>query len=194
MELIETQAEHDDTNMYEIIKNYEIGKGKAKTSLQAFVQLIEKYRAQVDKISIDQLLEQLLEESGYLHMLREDKEIERLENIKELISDISDYVEAYPEGTLQEYLQEISLYTDKEDTSQRDCVQLMTIHAAKGLEFDHVFVYNLCEGVFPSERSIAEGGAQALEEERRLAYVAFTRAKKRLFYPILMVIVLYWIK
>ena len=181
MELIETQAEHDDTNMYEIIKNYEIGKGKAKTSLQAFLQLIEKYRAQVDKISIDQLLEQLLEESGYLHMLREDKEIERLENIKELISDISDYVEAYPEGTLQEYLQEISLYTDKEDTSQRDCVQLMTIHAAKGLEFDHVFVYNLCEGVFPSERSIAEGGAQALEEERRLAYVAFTRAKKRLF-------------
>ena len=131
MELIEQQAEHDNTNMYEIIKQYEIGKGKAKANIQAFVALIEECRQLVDEISIDQLLEKVLEDSGYLDMLREDKEIERLENIKELISDIADYVENNPQGSLQEYLQEISLYTDKEADSSGDFVQLMTIHAAK---------------------------------------------------------------
>lgn len=181
MELIEAQAEHDETNMYEIIKNYEIGKGKAKTNIQSFVELIEKYRSLVDTISIDQILEQILEESGYLAMLQEDKEIERLENIKELIGDIAAYVEDHPDGTLDDYLQEIALYTDKESQENGDYIQLMTVHAAKGLEFNYVFVYSLSEGIFPSEKSVAEGGNQALEEERRLAYVAFTRAKKQLF-------------
>ena len=69
----------------------------------------------------------------------------------------------------------------EEDLDNGEFVQLMTIHAAKGLEFDRVFVYSLCDGIFPNERSINEGGQQALEEERRLAYVAFTRAKKQLF-------------
>ena len=147
--------------------------------------MIEECRMLVDTISIDQLLEKVLEDSGYLDMLREDKEIERLENIKELIGDISDYVEAHPEGTLNEYLQEISLYSDKEEQENGDFVQLMTIHAAKGLEFDNVFVYSLCEGIFPNERSVGEGGQPALEEERRLAYVAFTRAKKQLFIRLL---------
>lgn len=156
MELIEQQAEHDNTNMYEIIKQYEIGKGKAKANIQAFVALIEECRQLVDEISIDQLLEKVLEDSGYLDMLREDKEIERLENIKELISDIADYVENNPQGSLQEYLQEISLYTDKEADSSGDFVQLMTIHAAKGLEFDNVFVYSLCEGIFPNDKSVIE--------------------------------------
>ncbi|MCR0432603.1 ATP-dependent helicase, partial [[Clostridium] innocuum] len=68
-----------------------------------------------------------------------------------------------------------------EEQENGDFVQLMTIHAAKGLEFDNVFVYSLCEGIFPNERSVGEGGQPALEEERRLAYVAFTRAKKQLF-------------
>lgn len=86
MELIEQQAEHDNTNMYEIIKQYEIGKGKAKANIQAFVALIEECRQLVNEISIDQLLEKVLEDSGYLDMLREDKEIERLENIKELLA------------------------------------------------------------------------------------------------------------
>ena len=155
--------------------------GRSASKLEAFVALIEECRQLVDEISIDQLLEKVLEDSGYLDMLREDKEIERLENIKELISDIADYVENNPQGSLQEYLQEISLYTDKEADSSGDFVQLMTIHAAKGLEFDNVFVYSLCEGIFPNDKSVIEGGQAALEEERRLAYVAFTRARKQLF-------------
>lgn len=181
LETIELQANHDDTNMYDILLAYDIGKGKAKANIQKFTAMIEECRSKVDTISIDQLLEMVLEESGYLDMLREDKEIERLENIKELIGDISNYVETHPEATLQEYLQEISLYSDKEELENGDYVQLMTIHAAKGLEFDNVFVYSLCEGIFPNEKSIGEGGQPALEEERRLAYVAFTRAKKQLF-------------
>lgn len=181
MEIIEQQAAHDDTNMYEILTMYEIGKGKARASIQSFVQVIEECRALVDIVSVDQLLTKLLEDSGYLLMLQEDKEIERLENLKELISDIATYVENNPQGTLQEYLQEISLYTDKDNEQEREFVQLMTIHAAKGLEFDNVFVYSLCEGIFPNEKSIGEGGQPALEEERRLAYVAFTRAKRQLF-------------
>ena len=163
LETIELQANHDETNMYDVLCEYEIGKGKARANIQAFVAMIEECRMLVDTISIDQLLEKVLEDSGYLDMLREDKEIERLENI------------------LNEYLQEISLYSDKEEQENGDFVQLMTIHAAKGLEFDNVFVYSLCEGIFPNERSVGEGGQPALEEERRLAYVAFTRAKKQLF-------------
>ncbi|MEG2800921.1 MAG: UvrD-helicase domain-containing protein [Longicatena sp.] len=181
LENIETLASEANTNMYEILKSQEIGKGKARASILSFVKVIEECLSLVDVISIDQLLTKVLEDSGYLFMLQEDKEIERLENLKELISDIASYVERNPEGSLQEYLQEISLYTDKDNSENKEFVQLMTIHAAKGLEFDNVFVYSLCEGIFPNEKSICEGGQPALEEERRLAYVAFTRAKKQLF-------------
>lgn len=104
-----------------------------------------------------------------------------MENIKELLNDMQQYIEDHPDAGLDEYLQEVALYTDNDVFEGSDVVQLMTVHAAKGLEFDCVFIYNLCEGIFPSERSISEGGNPALEEERRLIYVAMTRAKKQLF-------------
>lgn len=136
----------------------------------------------VDDLSMDLLLKKVLHDSGYFRMLEEDKEIERIENIKELLHDMDLYVQSDPEGTLDDYLQMISLYTDKEETDESgQFVQLMTIHAAKGLEFDQVFVYSLCDGIFPNEKSVNDGGEDAMEEERRLAYVAFTRAKKQLF-------------
>lgn len=181
MEAIELAAQEANTNMYAIMKEKGFGSGKARLGIQEFLQVIESCRANMQNKSIDQILQAVLEKSGYINMLQEDKEIERLENIKELISDVANYVEANPEGSLQDYLQEISLYTDKEEGQDGSYVQLMTIHAAKGLEFDTVFVYSLCEGILPNERSINEGGGNALEEERRLAYVAFTRAKKQLF-------------
>ena len=149
--------------------------------MNRLVQIIQRYQKLVNEIALDHLLEGLLEEVGYIAMLQTDKEIERIENIKELIEDIAHYVEEHPEGTLEEYLQEISLYTDREENDNPNCVQLMTIHAAKGLEFDHVFVYELCDGVFPSKRSLEESGKAGLEEERRLAYVAFTRARQKLY-------------
>ena len=181
VEKIEELSRSENTNMYEIIKNYDICKGKAKTEMNAFITLIEKYRNLVSSMSISMLLEALVMESGYIKMLEEEKETERIENIKELIDDIHDFEEMYPDGTLDDYLQQIALYTDKQQEEEGDFVQLMTIHAAKGLEFNIVFVYSMCEGIFPSERSVSEGGRDAMEEERRLAYVAFTRARKQLY-------------
>lgn len=182
METIEELAREHDTNLYEALKFYPQGKSKAALNIASFVKVIEDCRALVDEISIDTLLQTLLEQCGYLHMLEEEKEIERLENIKELLHDIEIFVQNNPEGTLDEYLQMITLYTDREEEdASGQYVQLMTIHAAKGLEFDNVFVYSLSEGIFPNEKSVMEGGNNAMEEERRLAYVAFTRAKKQLF-------------
>ena len=83
--------------------------------------------------------------------------------------------------TLESYLQEVSLFTSRANEESANCVSLMTVHSAKGLEFDTVFVVNFNDGVFPSTRSMDEGGRKALEEERRLCYVAMTRAKRHLY-------------
>lgn len=179
LENLEAYANEHECNLYDALKNSEVLKGKAKIECDKLIEVIENCR-QVD-LAIDLLLDKVLEDSGYMNALREDKEVERIENIKELKEDMASFMEDNPQATLNEYLQEISLFTDKEQIDNAQCVKLMSVHAAKGLEFDHVFVYNLCEGIFPNERSINEGGLQALEEERRLAYVAFTRAKKRLY-------------
>ncbi len=181
MESLEAYARLHQCNLYDAIKYSDVLRGKAKQNAATFVKVIDECSALSDELAIDLLLEKVLNDSGYLNMLEEDKEVERIENIKELIEDMRDYMEEHPLASLNDYLQEVSLYTDKEQNNQTSAVKLMTIHAAKGLEFDHVFVYNLCEGVFPSEKSVNEGGMEALEEERRLAYVAFTRAKKRLY-------------
>ena len=182
IEALEQYAREHHCNLYEAVKANEVVKGKAKANLEQFVKVIEHARARLETVSISILLKDLLEESGYLSALQEEKELERLDNIKELIADIEHYEEENPQGSLDDYLQTISLYTDKEEElADQDFIQLMSIHAAKGLEFDYVFVYSLSEGIFPNERSVAEGGAAAMEEERRLAYVAFTRAKKNLF-------------
>jgi DNA helicase-2/ATP-dependent DNA helicase PcrA len=114
-------------------------------------------------------------------MLEENKETERIENLKELIDDVREYTENNPDSTLDEYLQLVSLYGDREETLASDYVQLMTVHAAKGLEFDTVFVSDMNDGIFPNERAMNESGSRGVEEERRLAYVAFTRAKNKLY-------------
>ena len=181
VEKIEELSRSENINMYEVIKSHDVCKGKSLVAMNAFIELIEKYRNLVNSMSISMLLEALMEESGYIAMLEEEKETERIENIKELINDIEDFEEMYPDGTLDEYLQQIALYTDKQQEGSGEFVQLMTIHAAKGLEFDIVFVYSMSDGIFPSERSVSEGGREAMEEERRLAYVAFTRARKQLY-------------
>lgn len=183
VENISLLANTSNVTMYDVIKDTKVASGKTQKNIEDFVKVIEDCRKLVDEISVSRLLELLMDKSGYMAHLEEEKETERIENVKELISDIEIFEEENPENTLELYLQNISLYTDKEEKDDKiiDCVQLMTVHAAKGLEFDYVFVSNLCEGIFPNERSVMEGGREALEEERRLAYVAFTRARKRLF-------------
>ena len=166
--------------MYETLKNEKITTGKNQRSFDSFVNMIERWRSIQSNISIDKLLNKVLEDSGYKAMLEEKQETERLENLKELINDIQVFTETYPDSTLDEYLQLVSLYGDREEVQTMDCVKLMTIHASKGLEFERVFVIGLSEGIFPSNRSL-EAGRKGVEEERRLAYVAFTRAKRYLY-------------
>ena len=106
---------------------------------------------------------------------------ERLQNVKSLFDDIIDFLRNNPDSDFETYLENASLQTSQDEIKNGDYVSMMTIHVAKGLEFDHVFVVSMIDGVFPSRRTEDESGLDGLEEERRLAYVAFTRAKKRLY-------------
>ena len=171
-------AKEKDLTMYEVLKDKLYDPHKA--NIDKFVLMIEKWKKDVNEIELDDLLENVLDDSGYREMLEKDNETERLENIKALIDDIVEYQENYPESNLDDYLQMISLYTDRASENEKDSLNLMTIHAGKGLEFPIVFVIGLSEGIFPSERTLEEG-MKGLEEERRLAYVAFTRAQEKLY-------------
>lgn len=169
------------TSLYEVIGDCSSFSPANKIKLEAFYNMIESIKSEMNDLTLMDLIQLVLVKTGYKDMLVNDKEFERLENIKELIGDVESFLESYPGATLVEYLQMVALYTDKSNDYDGEYVSLMTVHSAKGLEFDTVFVAGMNEGVFPSERSLVESGSKGLEEERRLAYVAYTRAKKRLF-------------
>ncbi len=174
-------AKDNGISMYEAIKNGPLSSGKTQAALDNFVNMVEKWRKKAkEETPIFELLEMVIDDSGYRKMLEDDKETERLENLKELINDVQSYQNTTSEATLEDYLQIVNLYGDRSDFNDANSVQLMTIHSAKGLEFDTVFVVGMSESVFPSERSLADG-TKGLEEERRLAYVAYTRARKNLY-------------
>ncbi|MDO4501259.1 MAG: UvrD-helicase domain-containing protein [Erysipelotrichaceae bacterium] len=170
-------AQKEGISMYETIKRGLYAKNQ--NTLDKFVDMVEKWRASLETESLENILNDVLDDSGYRLMLENDNEMERLENVKSLIDDIKEYQEFYPGSTLADYLSMIALYTDKASESQEDSINLLTIHASKGLEFRAVFVIGLSEGIFPSERTLLEGN-KGVEEERRLAYVAYTRAMERL--------------
>lgn len=180
---IDTLLEHARSNgitMYEAAKDLDYLK---KNSIRELVEKIEDWTKRSAEMPLEQILQMILEESGYKVMLEtsdDSKDVDRLENLKELINDMYDYGANNPDSSLDDYLQQVALYTDIQADRSGHFVSLMTVHSAKGLEFKNVFVVGLCDGVFPSEKSMAEG-IKGLEEERRLAYVAFTRAKENLF-------------
>ncbi len=148
----------------------------AKTKVGEFIKLVEKYRGRYKDMRVSDVLTKVLRESGYEEMLRLDGDEDRLNNLAELKQGVMEFEKYFEEdATLDEYLQNIVLFanTDEGD-AEKDVVQLMTIHNAKGLEFPYVFVCGLNEGFFPVKR--VKNKIQ-LEEERRLAYVAFTRAE-----------------
>ncbi len=150
-----------------------------RSRAKEYVRLIEKYRAIFDGMDLTDLLAGILSESGYEDMLRSSGEEERLDNLAELKQAIYDFErKAGEEVTLGNYLDHAALFTNMDQTEKAQAVKLMTIHAAKGLEFPVVFLCGLSEGVFPGKRANTR---EKLEEERRLCYVAFTRAKDRLF-------------
>ena len=184
MDNIVEEARRNNSTMYEVLKANQIFSGKAKKTIEEFVSMIEGWKAieREGKMPLDELLEKIVEESGVKAMCEadEEKKDERLLNLKALQEDLQNFSEDNPDLSLDEYLQNIALYTDRDSGEVNECVQLMTVHAAKGLEFDTVFVTDLNEGIFPNARSI-EDSSHGMEEERRLAYVAFTRAKNHLY-------------
>ncbi len=180
MDAILAAARADDSSMYEALKNHKLFSGKVQSAMDSFVAMVEKWRTKKETTEIYKLLEMVLDDSGYRQMLETDNETERLENLKELINDVQSFTVNYPESTLDEYLQLVSLYGDKSEVEMGQAVQMMTIHASKGLEFDTVFICSMSDGIFPSDRSMQEG-LKGVEEERRLAYVAMTRAKEKLY-------------
>ncbi len=163
-----------------IIKLTEQGKlkPKIKTALNQLTKMIHKWRKDSQNMKHYDLLKLVLDESGYSAMLKDKKDLEnenRLENLKELLRAMQDY------DNLQSFLEHVALATSIDQEWEGAKVNLMTMHAAKGLEFDVVFLPGWEEGLFPHQKSLEEKGDFALEEERRLAYVGITRAKKEAY-------------
>ncbi len=179
MAFLKDYAEQNNCTLYQALQQNQEEELFAKTKAKAFIQLIEKQKAVYETMKLSELLSELLNESGYEALLRTNGEQERLDNLAELKQSIFEYErDAGEECSLTDYLDRISLYTNLDQKEKSDAVQMMTIHNAKGLEFPYVFVCGLNEGIFPSKHVDTE---DKLEEERRLAYVAYTRAENALF-------------
>ena len=175
-------ANEEGISLYETIKNNldECKRSEARNNLIDFFEIIEKYSEQINSgVEIEIVLDGLLKDVGYYKMIEENEEDTRKENIKELMNNITYFELNSEDPSLSSFLQEITLFTSQDEIESGDYVSLMTVHTAKGLEFKSVFVVGLCEGVFPSSKSLEEDDDN-LEEERRLAYVAFTRSKEHL--------------
>lgn len=152
-------------------------KPKPRAALREVAANFERWQKALDNTPHTELAETILEESGYTDMWKNDRSAEapgRLENLKELIRSMEDY------ESLRSFLEHVALVMDAEQDEQLDAVTIMTLHSAKGLEFETVFLPGWEEGLFPHQRALDEGGRSGLEEERRLAYVGLTRAKKNL--------------
>lgn len=183
IEKFQAEARANHISMYQAVENLLAGdalKGKTKTSLQQLMNNFKEWRKSYPALPPADLASSVLEDSGYYDMLKGDTSAEapgRMENLKELINVMSD-TEAYPD--LSSFMEHVSLVMDNDGEADDNKVKLITLHSAKGLEFDVVFLPGWEENLFPHQRALDEG-EQALEEERRLAYVAITRAKHRLF-------------
>jgi len=179
MAAIKNYAEEHRCSLYEALLALLNTDLVRKSKAMDYVRLVEKYRAIYDQMELTDLLSAVLNESGYEAMLRLSGEEERLDNLAELKQAIYDFErKAGEEVTLGNYLDHAALFTNMDQSERQGAVKLMTIHAAKGMEFPVVFLCGLSEGIFPGKRADTR---ERLEEERRLAYVAFTRAKDRLF-------------
>ena len=153
-------------------------KPQARSSLRRIIEDFARWRAQAQAVDHIELAETVLDESGYTGMWMTSKAADapgRLENLKELVSALNEF------ESLSGFLEHISLVMDRDNNTAGEMVSLMTLHAAKGLEFNNVFLPGWEEEVFPNRRSVDDGGSAALEEERRLAYVGLTRARRRVW-------------
>ena len=151
-------------------------KPKPRGALRGLIEALDRWRNQRDSLPHTELAEIVLDESGYTEMWQKDRSADaagRLENLKELIRSMEEF------ENLQGFLEHIALVMDNEKAAEADAVNIMTLHSAKGLEFDTVFLPGWEEGLFPHQRTLDDSGRAGLEEERRLAHVGLTRARKR---------------
>lgn len=155
--------------------------GRSASKLKPFVTMIQTFRSKQEFYSLEELLRDILETTGYVRELEESDEedaADRIENIDELISKVVTYEETHDEPNLSEFLEEVALVADIDKVGESDNrVLLMTLHSAKGLEFPHIYLAGLEDGIFPSYMTIMSDDPMDIEEERRLAYVGITRAK-----------------
>ncbi len=183
LEVLESMAKAERRPLFDTLKAHADEKPFCASAVKDFVALMGRLEDKCDTISISDLVEEMLNETGLANLYRNDGDQERLENINELINSIRYYESSNvnEDITLEKYLQDISLFTNSDYKKDSSTIKLMTIHQAKGLEFPYVFVVGLTEGIFPNYRTIRERRQDGLEEERRLMYVAITRAEKALF-------------
>ena len=179
MRFLQGYAEANACTLYEALCRTledELFKG---TKAARFVSLVERFSASYEGRPISEVLSDILDRSGYEEMLRTEGSQERLDNLAELKQSVFEYeTSCGEEATLEHYLSHVALFTNSDASEPGDKVKLMTVHAAKGLEFPYVFLCQMNEGVFPTRRTAT---LPAMEEERRLAFVAVTRAEKRLY-------------
>ncbi|MCC8146225.1 MAG: UvrD-helicase domain-containing protein [Bacteroidales bacterium] len=183
IELLKDVAYRQRVSLLEALETHIDRSDLARPGAVEFIKLLRKFRTRKNEVKVSDLVKEILDESGLTDVLRRDGDAERLENITELINSIIIIETTDKEPlTLDRYLQEISLYTDIDLEKEEDNkVKLMTIHIAKGLEFPHVFLCGFNDGVLPNATSIKERGFRAIEEERRLTYVAVTRAENSFY-------------
>lgn len=183
---IETYANKRGESLYSAILSLDQIDGlskRAKNNLKEFSSIIVNFMAYKEVMGVQEYIEKLLEESGYIEELERDKSIEsetRIQNLREFISVAEDFERQQPDGTVEDFLSGVTLLSDLDKTEElEDSLTMITVHSAKGLEYPVVFLVGMEEGLFPSSRSIEED--PDVEEERRLCYVAITRAEDLLY-------------
>ena len=186
--LIKQEASAAGKSLYEYIRDVDPKESEVSlkiiNSLKAMVTCIEIAREDIQKNEevFSKILEDMIWSIGYQEYLQKEEDgDERIENVRALFEDIRHFLKNNPESTFDEYLQNIALISSQDELVDGDYITLMTVHTAKGLEYPVVFVVRFNQGVFPNMRAMNEGGYLAIEEERRLAYVAMTRAKQKLY-------------
>ena len=171
--------------LYEVLRNASMYPELKSTAvkLEGFIAMMEEMREKADQLELVEFYEYVCDRTGYVTMLTEKNDMEsrgRLENVRELTSSINAFLDNGPDNpSLAGFLDEVALYTDLDSTEDGDnCVVMMTMHSAKGLEFPNVYVVGMEDGLFPGNRAMGE--PEEMEEERRLCYVAMTRAMEKL--------------
>lgn len=172
----------DGVTLFETLKRHIDDPVFMQSGVKEFVETINSIRDSYNSSFLSEIIEKVCTESGYEKYIRELGDMERFDNLSEFKRIASEYEKSFGEEvSLKEFINQISLQSEDESEETCDMVKLMTIHSAKGLEFPYVFVVGFSEGIFPSAKTLEDRKKMGLEEERRLCYVAITRAEKRLF-------------